>query len=41
MVKPELAEPGTEVDVFILGKPHKAVVVAESPYDGANAALRG
>lgn len=40
MVKPEFAAEGTELDIQILGKPHKATVIAESPFDAENAALR-
>jgi dimethylglycine dehydrogenase len=41
MVKPELAAPGTALDVAILGKSHRAIVIEDSPYDPTNAALRG
>ncbi|MEO1611529.1 MAG: glycine cleavage T C-terminal barrel domain-containing protein, partial [Pseudomonadota bacterium] len=34
------AEPGTEVDVFILGKPHRAKVLAEPPFDPRGERLR-
>jgi dimethylglycine dehydrogenase len=40
MVRPDLAGLGTELDVTILGKPHRAVVVAESPFDPTNERLR-
>jgi dimethylglycine dehydrogenase len=40
MVKPEFAEVGTEVEILVLGERKRAVVVAESPYDAENAALR-
>ena len=33
MVRPDCAAPGTELDIRILGKPHRAIVVADSPYD--------
>ncbi|MEO1539231.1 MAG: FAD-dependent oxidoreductase [Pseudomonadota bacterium] len=39
-VKPDLAEPGTTLDVRILGGTYPAQVVAESPYDPKNAAIR-
>lgn len=39
-VKPEMAEPGTKVQVKILGVMRNATVVAESPYDSDNVALR-
>ncbi len=41
MVRPEFGEVGQELDVTILGKPHRAVVIPESPFDPANARLRG
>lgn len=41
MVRPEFAKPGTAVEITILGKPFKATVIGESPYDPDNAALRG
>jgi dimethylglycine dehydrogenase len=41
MVKPEFARVGGEVDVRILGETRRAVVVADSPYDPQNKALRG
>jgi dimethylglycine dehydrogenase len=41
MVKPELSNLGSEVDVRILGETRRAVVVPDSPYDPKNAALRG
>ena len=40
MVQPELGEPGTELEITLLGKPHKAPVIAESPFDPENARLR-
>ena len=40
MVRPEFGELGTEIDVTILGKTHRATVIAESPYDPDNHALR-
>jgi dimethylglycine dehydrogenase len=41
MVRPEYAAHGTELEVKILGKLFKAIVIAESPYDADNVALRG
>jgi dimethylglycine dehydrogenase len=32
--------PGTEVDVMILGAPHRGVVLAEPPFDPKGARLR-
>ena len=40
MVRPDLGEIGTELDIRILGKDHRAVVVAESPFDPENLRLR-
>lgn len=40
MVRPDLAVPGTEVEIEILGVRHRATVVMESPFDPANARLR-
>ena len=33
MVRPDLGEIGQELDVQILGRPHRATIIAESPYD--------
>jgi dimethylglycine dehydrogenase len=41
MVKPEHAGVGTELSIRILGKDHATTVIAESPYDPENAALKG
>ena len=41
MVRPDLGEIGTELEVVLLGKPHRAAVIPESPYDPGNARLRG
>jgi dimethylglycine dehydrogenase len=40
MVKPELAEVGSELDIRIFGKQHRAVIVPESPFDPENLRLR-
>jgi dimethylglycine dehydrogenase len=40
MVRLDLAAPGTALDITILGERHKAVVIADSPYDPENTALR-
>jgi dimethylglycine dehydrogenase len=40
MVRPDLGEIGTELDVSILGKTHRAVVIEESPFDPNNDRLR-
>ena len=40
MVKPEFSAPGTELEIKILGRLFGATVIAESPYDPDNAALR-
>ena len=41
MVKPEFSAIGTELDVKVLGKMFRAVVIPESPWDPENARLRG
>ena len=41
MVRPDLGEPGTELEITILGQRHKATVIADSPFDPDNTALRG
>jgi dimethylglycine dehydrogenase len=41
MVPPALAVTGTELDVAILGKRHRATVIPESPFDVKNERLRG
>jgi dimethylglycine dehydrogenase len=40
MVRPDLAQLGTELEITILGKRYKAVVIADSPFDPDNNALR-
>jgi len=40
MVRPELAEPGTELAMDVLGTRHRVTVVPESPYDPENERLR-
>jgi dimethylglycine dehydrogenase len=40
-VAPELAAEGTELEIDVLGEMKPARIVAESPYDPENAALRG
>jgi dimethylglycine dehydrogenase len=40
MVRPEFGEIGQELDVAILGKPYRATIVPESPYDPDNVSLR-
>jgi dimethylglycine dehydrogenase len=40
MVKPEFSNIGDEADVRILGEMRRAIVIPDSPYDPANAALR-
>jgi dimethylglycine dehydrogenase len=34
-------DPGDEVDVMVLGKPHRAIVLAEPPFDPKGTKLRG
>ena len=41
MVRPDLGEIGQELDITILGKTHRAVVIPESPFDPNNERLRG
>ncbi|HEY1943293.1 MAG TPA: FAD-dependent oxidoreductase [Roseiarcus sp.] len=41
MVRPDCAAPGTELEIRILGEPRRATVIADSPFDPENAALRG
>ncbi|MGB7656194.1 MAG: FAD-dependent oxidoreductase [Novosphingobium sp.] len=41
MVRPDLAAVGTELEVLILGERRKAVIIADSPFDPENHALRG
>ncbi|WP_299193685.1 FAD-dependent oxidoreductase [uncultured Erythrobacter sp.] len=40
MVRPDLAEVGTQLEIAILGKRYKAVVIEDSPFDPENEALR-
>ena len=40
MVVPALGEPGTQLEVVILGERRKATVIADSPFDPDNIALR-
>ena len=40
MIRPEFSELGQEVDIVILGKPHRATIIPESPYDPENARLK-
>ncbi|MDF1584832.1 GcvT family protein [Marinimicrococcus flavescens] len=40
MVRPDLGEPGTELEVTILGEKRRAVVIPESPFDPDNLRLR-
>ncbi len=40
MVRPDLADLGTEMEISILGERYKATVIEESPYDPANEKLR-
>ena len=41
MVRPDLGEVGTELEIIVLGERRRAVVIPDSPYDAENAALRG
>ena len=40
MVRPDLAKPGTEMEIEILGKTYPAVAVPDSPFDPKNERLR-
>jgi dimethylglycine dehydrogenase len=40
MLQPDFAEPGTNVDIEILGKKYSAEVVPDSPFDAKNERLR-
>jgi dimethylglycine dehydrogenase len=40
MLRPDLAEIGTALEVVILGERHRVTVIAESPYDSRNDRLR-
>jgi dimethylglycine dehydrogenase len=40
MVRPDLAAPGTALEITILGQRHQAVVIPDSPYDPENTALK-
>ena len=40
MVRPELAEAGTELEMDILGDRHRVTVIPESPYDPDHVRLR-
>ena len=41
MVRPDLGEPGQQLEIQILAKSYPATVIAESPFDPANTRLRG
>ncbi len=40
MVRPDLAEAGTEIEIEILGRRHRATIIPESPFDPQNERLR-
>jgi dimethylglycine dehydrogenase len=40
MVRPDLAVPGAELEIVILGIRHKATIITDSPFDPDNNALR-
>jgi dimethylglycine dehydrogenase len=40
MVRPDLAVPGAEFEILILGVRHKATIITDSPFDPDNMALR-
>lgn len=39
-IKTSEAKPGTELEVYILGQPHQATILAEPPFDPSGAKLR-
>jgi len=41
MVRPDLAEIGTELEIVILSERYRVTVIADSPFDPENNALRG
>ncbi|WP_420859496.1 GcvT family protein [Marivivens marinus] len=41
MIKEGVAKPGDAVEVYILGHPHKAVILSEPPFDPSGERLRG
>jgi dimethylglycine dehydrogenase len=41
MVEPGFGEQGQELEIIILGKSHRTVVIAESPFDPLNRRLKG
>jgi len=40
MVRPDLAEPGTQLEIDILGRNYRATVIPDSPFDAKNERLR-
>jgi len=40
MVRPDLGDIGTEFEISILGEPHRATIIPESPFDQENERLR-
>ena len=40
MVRPDIGDIGSELDIVILGERHRATVIPDSPYDPDNASLR-
>ena len=40
MIQPDLATPGAEFEIVILGQRHTATIIADSPFDPDNTALR-
>ena len=41
MVRPELAQTGTELEIRVLGERLRATIVGDSPFDPENLRLRG
>ncbi len=40
MVRPDFGDIGTELEIFILGQPHRATIIQETPFDTNNERLR-
>ena len=40
MLNPDYSEPGTELEIDILGKVYSAIVIPDSPFDPKNERLR-
>ena len=40
MVRPDFSDIGTELEISILGKPYRATIIPESPFDTENERLK-